>query len=93
MAETIKFWLDGCDICFIAEAPADITLKELLTLCDRIEPLYCACGLKSFLDTQCRFGSGDPEIVFTKTSVRKTNEEDISCTIHDDDQWYRDKYK
>ena len=26
----IKFWLDGCDICFLAEAPEDIKLKDLL---------------------------------------------------------------
>lgn len=26
----IKFILDGCDISFVAEAPEDITLKQLL---------------------------------------------------------------
>lgn len=26
----MKFMLDGCDIAFVAEAPEDITLKQLL---------------------------------------------------------------
>ena len=92
MAKTIKFWLDGCDISFIAEAPEDITLKELLKLCDMIEPDYCACGLKSFLESQCRFGGGKPELVFTKNSVKKTDDY-VSCKIHENDQWYIDKYE
>lgn len=33
----MTFLLDGCDISFIAEAPADITLKQLLAQCDRIQ--------------------------------------------------------
>lgn len=44
----IKFILDGCDIQFIAEAPADITLEQLLKQCDKIKPHYCACGIKSY---------------------------------------------
>lgn len=32
----LRFWLDGCDISFIASAPEDITLKQLLKQCDRI---------------------------------------------------------
>lgn len=43
----IKFVLDGCDISFIAEAPEDITLKQLLKQCDRIKPMWCACGIKT----------------------------------------------
>ena len=87
----IKFWLDGCDISFIAEAPEDITLKELLTLCDRIEPDYCACGIKSYLDTQGRFNGLKPELVFTKDNVSKAQDY-VACKIHEDDQWYREKY-
>lgn len=34
MADKIKFWLNGCDIAFLAEAPGDITLKQLLKQCD-----------------------------------------------------------
>ena len=44
----IKFVLDGCDIQFIAEAPADITLEQLLKQCDKIKPHFCACGIRSF---------------------------------------------
>ena len=44
----IKFILNGCDISFIAEAPADITLEQLLRQCDKIKPHYCACGIKSY---------------------------------------------
>lgn len=36
----MKFKLDGCDIGFVAEAPGDITLKQLLKQCDRIIPDY-----------------------------------------------------
>lgn len=86
---TIKFWLDGCDIAFLAEAPEDITLKELLALCDRIEPNYCACGLKSLLPSQRRFNK--TELVFTKDNVTKVND-DVSCKIHDDDEWYKRKW-
>ena len=88
----IKFWLDGCDISFLAEAPEDITLKELLALCDRIEPDYCACGLKSYLESQGRFGGGKPELTFTKTDVTKTDK-NSACTIHENDGWYKEQYE
>ena len=43
----IKFWLDGCDISFIAIAPANITLEQLLEQTDKIHPHWCACGIKT----------------------------------------------
>ena len=43
----MKFILNGCDINFIAEAPEDITLKQLLKQCDKIKPHWCACGIRS----------------------------------------------
>ena len=46
-AKKIKFLLNGCDIYFIAEAPEDITLRQLLKQCDRIVPNWCACGIHS----------------------------------------------
>jgi hypothetical protein len=85
----IKFWLDGCDISFLAEAPEDITLKELLVLCDRIEPDYCACGIKSFIESQRRFET--VELVFTKEDVKKAQKY-VSCKIHENDEWYKQKY-
>ena len=44
----MKFILNGCDISFIAEAPEDITLKQLLKQCDKIKPDWCACGICSY---------------------------------------------
>lgn len=85
----IKFWLDGCDITFLAEAPEDITLKELLVLCDRIEPDYCACGIKSYFESQDRFGT--LELIFTKEDVKKVKES-VPCKIHENDEWYKKKY-
>ena len=86
----IKFWLDGCDISFVAEAPEDITLKELLVQCDRIEPDYCACGIKSYLLGQSRFATV-PELIFTKDNVVK-NKKYVSCTIHENGDWYKERY-
>ena len=50
MSEKIKFVLNGCDIQFFAIAPRDITLEQLLKQCDRIEPHWCACGIRSLED-------------------------------------------
>lgn len=36
MAKTIKFIFDGCDNNFAVEAPADITLAQLLKQADRM---------------------------------------------------------
>ena len=47
MSENVKFVLNGCDIHLIAEAPKDMTLEQLLAQCDKIEPLWCACGICS----------------------------------------------
>lgn len=71
---TIKFWLDGYDISFIAEAPEDITLKQLLAQCDRIEPDYCACGIRSCHST---FGT---ELKITYDDIIKIDP-DAPCTI------------
>lgn len=43
----MKFVLNGCDIEFIAEAPDDITLKQLIEQLDKLVPDYCACGICS----------------------------------------------
>ena len=43
----MKFILNGCDISFIAEAPEDITLKQLINQCDKLAPHWCACGICS----------------------------------------------
>ena len=82
MNNKIKFILNGCDISFIAEAPADITLEQLLKQCDKIKPDWCACGICSYekvgFSETC-----EPEIVIDYDSVRKAND-DVSCRIIDD---------
>ena len=71
----MKFILNGCDISFYAEAPEDITLKQLLAQCDRIEPDWCACGICS-----SNHKDENTEIFITYNDVRKVNE-DVCCTI------------
>ena len=70
----MKFILNGCDISFVAEAPEDITLKQLLKQCDKIRPDWCACGICS-----CEEGA-DAEIIIGYNSIEKVND-DVSCTI------------
>lgn len=70
----MKFILNGCDISFVAEAPEDITLKQLLKQCDRIVPDWCDCGIcsaKSYDET---------ELIIDYNDIKKVNE-DVSCRI------------
>lgn len=75
--KTIRFWLNGCDISFIAEAPEDITLKQLLKQCNRIVPNWCACGIKSLEDEDLELNT---EIIIDYNDVKKVDE-DVSCQI------------
>lgn len=72
----IKFILNGCDISFVAEAPEDITLKQLLKQCDKIKPDWCACGIRSLKEDDYN----QVEIIIDYDSIKKANE-DVSCTI------------
>lgn len=72
----LKFILNGCDISFIAEAPADITLEQLLRQCDRIHPDWCACGIKSGDEDETR----KAEIIIGYDSVMKTDDS-VPCKI------------
>lgn len=74
----IKFWLDGCDIAFVAEAPEDITLKQLLKQCDKITPNYCTCGIKSISELEEEGLSTD--IIIEYNNIKKTSE-DVPCLI------------
>lgn len=74
----IRFRLDGCDIFFDAEAPADITLEQLLKQADRIKPMYCACGIRSMHEDE----DYPPEIRFTYDDVLKLDE-DAACEIRE----------
>lgn len=75
----MKFVLNGCDISFTAEAPEDITLKQLLEQCDKIKPDWCACGICSYKEARYK-DTVEPEIIIGYNSIRKANE-DVSCTI------------
>ena len=77
----MRFVLNGCDISFVAEAPEDMTLKQLLKQCDRIEPDWCACGIRSLNNAE---DSENTEIEITYDDVRKTNE-DVPCYIKESD--------
>ena len=81
--EKIRFKLDGCDISFIAEAPADITLKELLTQTNKIKPQWCACGIRSLADDE----TWDTEIFIEKDSIRLADE-NVSANIIEDGNWF-----
>lgn len=78
----MKFVLNGCDISFIAEAPEDITLKQLIKQCDKIVPDWCACGICS-LNYQGYNGNDEniePEIIIGYDSIEKANEH-VPCGI------------
>ena len=83
----MKFMLNGCDISFIAEAPEDITLKELLKQTDRIQPEWCACGIRSLSAAEEKW---ETEIYIEKDSIRLANE-DVSAYIRDDGSWFKNK--
>lgn len=75
--EKVRFWLNGCDISFIAEAPADMTVKQLVKQGSRIVPDWCACGIRGLDDDEKNMQT---EIVFDYDNVQKVNE-DVSCRI------------
>lgn len=77
----MKFILNGCDISFIAEAPGDITLEQLIKQCDKIIPDWCACGICS--PKVAGYEKCPPaEIIITYDSIRKSSDS-VSCTIKD----------
>ena len=81
MAKMIQFVLDGCDISFVAEAPEDITLKQLLAQCDKIKPDWCACGIhtaNSF--PKEAYTEKSTEIVIGYDNIKKVKEI-VSCKI------------
>lgn len=75
----MKFVLNGCHISFLAEAPENITLKQLLKQCDKIQPDWCACGICSY--EKAGYADKDqPEIIIGYDSIQKANE-DVDCKI------------
>lgn len=79
----MKFVLNGCDISFIAEAPGDITLKELLKQCDKIRPDWCACGICSLKKAEYKEDI-DPEIIIGYDYAMKVHD-DVPCRIVEED--------
>ena len=77
----MKFILNGCDISFIAEAPADITLEQLIKQCDKIKPDWCACGICS-LDYIGLSENEEVEIIIGYDTVRKADDS-VPCRITD----------
>lgn len=78
----LKFLLNGCDISFIAEAPEDITLKQLLKQCDKIKPDWCACGICSL--SEAGFNEDEPaEIMIDYDTIKKCSE-NVSCKIKEE---------
>jgi hypothetical protein len=84
MSKTIKFVLDGCDISFIAEAPEDITLKQLLVQCDKIHPHWCACGIAS-VEKKEYSKNIRTEILIGYDSIKKVDK-DVSCWIDGEEE-------
>ena len=82
MSNTIKFILNGCDISFIAEAPEDITLKQLLAQCDKIKPHWCACGICSY--EKVFQHDYKAELLIGYDSITKLDK-DVSCWIEGED--------
>lgn len=78
MPNKIMFVLNGCDISFVAQAPKDITLEQLLKQCDRIKPSYCACGIRSLRKDECSWR--EVEIDIDYDDIKKVDD-DTPCTI------------
>lgn len=81
----MKFVLNGYGSRFIAEAPEDITLKQLLKQCDKIYPDFYACGICSLDHYQGPYkekSEPETEIIIGYDSIKKAND-DVSCTIKD----------
>lgn len=80
MVEKLKFVLNGCDISFIAEAPHNITLEQLLKQTDKIKPDWCACGICSLEAAGLNSEYNPVEIFIDYNGIRKAGN-DVSCTI------------
>ena len=83
--KNIRFILNGCDISFIAEAPEDITLKELLAQTDKIKPEWCACGIRSLAPTEEQMTT---EIFITNNSV-KLADSNVPAIIKENGDWFK----
>lgn len=75
----LKFVLNGCNISFIAEAPRDITLEQLIKQIDRVIPDWGACGICALEDTGLAIET-PVELIIDYDNIKKAND-DVGCTI------------
>lgn len=75
----MKFILNGCDISFVAEAPVNITLEQLIKQCDKIKPDWCACGICS-LNYIGYSEDEKSEIIIGYDTIKKADES-VPCRI------------
>ena len=76
----MKFILNGYEDNFIAEAPEDITLKQLLKQCDKIIPDSGPCGICSFEYFGHTEDAFDAEIIIDYESIKKVKDY-VCCRI------------
>lgn len=79
----MKFMLNGCDIWLVAEAPDDITLKQLIEQTDKIKTYWCACGICS-LEYADYPKDAEPEVIIGYDSIKCTEEGESKCYIKED---------
>lgn len=78
--ERIRFMLAGCHSYFIASAPKDITLEQLLKQCNRIKSLGCECGIRNLREDEI---TEETEIIIDYEDIMKSHL-DVNCKIEDD---------
>ena len=64
----IVFEMTGCHECYIASAPEDMAIKELLYKVDELKFTSCACGVRKM--TQEEIEDNMVEVFFTKEKVK-----------------------
>ena len=69
----MKFVLTGDGNTFIVEAPEDITLKQLLAQCDKIQPYIGSCGICS-VDESVFTNADDVQLIIGYDSIRKVDD-------------------
>lgn len=70
--EKIKFLLAGCDISLLAEAPADMTVKQLLDQSSKIHTHWCDCGLHYLHPSMSKM---PVEVSFDYDDIHKVDED------------------
>lgn len=69
----MKFVLTGDGNTFLVEAPEDITLKQLLAQCDKIQPRFGSCGICS-VDESVFTNPDEVQLIIGYDSIRKVDD-------------------